>query len=78
MTPRQFNFMRRFSAPSADASGRATRLSRTHHRTDGDQDGQIFRTGGASPTTQRRCTRRSLAELKQVETYKFDADGDEL
>src|ERR1700721_3995379 len=35
--------------PSADASGRATRLVRTPHRTDGDQDGQIFRTGGTPP-----------------------------
>jgi hypothetical protein len=35
-------------APSADASGRATRLVRAPHRTDGNQDGQSFRTGGAS------------------------------
>src|ERR1700729_2200954 len=40
-------------APSADASGRATPLVRTPHRTDGDQDGQIFRTGGASPPPNR-------------------------
>jgi hypothetical protein len=31
----------------------------TPHRTDCDQDGQIFWTGGASPATQPRCTRRS-------------------
>ena len=46
-------------ASFADASGRATRLVRTPHRTDGDQDGQIFWTGGAFPATQPRCTRRS-------------------
>jgi hypothetical protein len=40
-------------APSADASGRATRLVRTPHRTDGDPDGQIFWTGGASPPPNR-------------------------
>ena len=40
-------------APSTDASGRATRLVRTPHRTDGGQDGQIFWTGGASPPPNR-------------------------
>src|ERR1700678_2404485 len=39
-------------APSTDASGRA-RLVRTPHRTDGDQDGQILWTGGASPRPNR-------------------------
>jgi hypothetical protein len=53
MTPRQFNFMPLLHAPSADASRRATRLGRTPHRTDGDQDGQIFWTGGASPPPNR-------------------------
>ena len=36
-------------APSADASGRATRSCALLIETDGDQDGQIFWTGGASP-----------------------------
>jgi hypothetical protein len=40
-------------APSADASRRATRLVHTPHRTDGDQDRQIFWTGGASPPPNR-------------------------
>jgi hypothetical protein len=40
-------------APSADASGRATRLVRTPHRTDGDQDRQIFWTSGALPPPNR-------------------------
>jgi hypothetical protein len=40
-------------APSADAPACATRLVRTPHRTDGDQDGRIFRTGGASPPPNR-------------------------
>jgi hypothetical protein len=40
-------------APSPDTSGRATRLVRTPDRTDSDQDGQIFWTGGASPPPNR-------------------------
>jgi hypothetical protein len=50
---------------------------RTPHRTDGDQDGQIFRIGGASrrPTAMHKA---AIAALKQVKTRKFDADGDEL
>ena len=64
-------------APSADASGRATRLVRTSHRTNGDQDGQIFWTGGASPHPT-AMHKAFIAALKQVKTGKFDADGDEL
>jgi hypothetical protein len=40
-------------SPADDASGRATRLVRTPHRTDGDQDGQIFWAGRASPPPNR-------------------------
>jgi hypothetical protein len=64
-------------APSADASGRATRLVRTHHRTDGDQDGQI--SGPAAPPRHPTAIHKAfIAALKQVKTDKFDADGDEL
>jgi hypothetical protein len=44
---------------------------------DGDQEGQIFWTGGASrhPTAMHKAF---IAALKQVKTGKFDADGDEL
>jgi hypothetical protein len=71
-------------APSADASGRATRLVRAPHRTDGDQDGQIFWTGRASPPPNRDAQgvtamhKAFIAALKQVKMGKFDADGDEL
>ena len=64
-------------ALSADASGRATRFVRAPHRTDGDQDGQIFWTGGASPPPNRDA-QAFIAALKPVKTGKFDADGDEL
>ena len=64
-------------APSADASGRATRLVRTHHRTDGDQDGQI--SGPAAPPRHPTAMHKAfIAALKHVKTGKFEADGDEL
>jgi hypothetical protein len=64
-------------APSADASGRATRLVRTPHRTDGDQDGHI--SGPAAPPRLLTAMHKAfIAALKQVKTAKFDADGDEL
>ena len=64
-------------APSADASGRATRLVRTHHRTDGDQGGQI--SGPEAPPRHPTAMHKAfIAALKQVKTDKFDADGDEL
>jgi len=43
MTPRQFNFMRRsLHGPSADVSGRASRLVGTPHRAEGGRGGQIL------------------------------------
>ena len=53
MTPRQFNFMRRFYMRLPPTRQGATPLVRTPHRTDGDQDGQILWTGGASPPSNR-------------------------
>jgi hypothetical protein len=54
------NFMRRFyMPPSADASGRATRLVNTPHRTDGDRNGRFPLDRRHVPATQPRCARRS-------------------
>jgi hypothetical protein len=44
---------------ATDASGRATRLVRTPHRTDGDQDGPDLLDRRRLPATQPQCTRRS-------------------
>ena len=57
-TPRQFTSCAASPCAFRQPSGRATRLVRTLHRTDGDQDGQISGPA-APPATQPRCTRRS-------------------
>ena len=54
MTPRQFKFMRRFYMRLPPTrQGAPPRLVRAPYRTDSGQDGQIFRTGGASPPPNR-------------------------
>ena len=77
MTPRQFNFMRRFSirlpptrqgAPGSCAlliEPTVTRMARS--------------SGPAAPPRDPTAMHKAfIAALKQVKTGKFDADGDEL
>ena len=73
------NFMRRFyMPPSADASGRATRLVNTPHRTDGDRNGQVSFGPAARPRHPTAMRKALIAALKQIKTGRFDADGNEL
>jgi hypothetical protein len=64
-------------APSADASGRATRLVHTPHE---PMVTRMARSSGpaAPPRHPTAMHKAFIAALKQVKTGKFDAGGDEL
>ena len=64
-------------APSADASGRATRLVHTPHE---PMVTRMARSAGpaAPPRHPTAMHKAFIAALKQVKTGKFDAYGDEL